>query len=44
MGADPVYLSERATLVALMGEPGYDELVRLLGSRTGVLPHPADPV
>lgn len=42
VGADPVYVSERAALVALMGEPGYQELVRLIESPTTVLPHPAD--
>ncbi|MCB0916366.1 MAG: hypothetical protein H6525_00555 [Actinobacteria bacterium] len=40
---EPVYRSERATLVRLMGQAGYDELVRLLEAGPDVLPHPADP-
>ena len=40
---EPVYRSERATLVRLMGEPAYDELCRLLAVAPA-LAHPADPV
>lgn len=39
--ADPVYITERATLELLMGRAAYDELVRLLESTT-TLSHPAD--
>lgn len=38
---DPVYVTERAALVELMGHAGYHELVRLLRERPGMLPHPA---
>ncbi len=38
---DPVYVTERAALVELMGQAGYHELVRLLQERPGVIPHPA---
>ncbi|MEZ5117938.1 MAG: hypothetical protein R2737_16875 [Candidatus Nanopelagicales bacterium] len=47
VGTDPVYVTNRDELVELMGEPGYDELVRHCraherrGRRTA--PHPADP-
>lgn len=40
--AEPVYISERATLVELMGQRAYDELVRLLSEAPAVA-HPADP-
>jgi hypothetical protein len=52
VGREPVYLSNRAELVALMGEPAYAELARQCaarlaagGRRGGGLPapHPADP-
>lgn len=42
VASEPVYLSERATLVRLMGEPAYAELVRLIELVPGSLPHPAD--
>ncbi|MEZ5096218.1 MAG: hypothetical protein R2731_08860 [Nocardioides sp.] len=47
VGAEPVYLSSAAELVALMGQPAYDEL-RLhaeahLARRPALAPHPADP-
>ena len=41
---DPVYVSERDTLIALMGEPAYAELQRhceAFDPRSA--PHPADP-
>lgn len=41
---EPVYISERATLVRLMGKPAYDELCRLLARSGPALAHPADPV
>lgn len=44
VASEPVYVTERATLVALMGQPGYDELLRLLAQVGSGLPHPADPV
>jgi len=44
---DPVYLSHRPELVALMGQGAYDELVHHceahLQARPGVARHPADP-
>ena len=47
IAAEPVYVNNRAELVALMGEPAYDELVRHceehLASGTPLAPHPADP-
>lgn len=41
---EPVYVSERATLVHLMGQRAYDELVRLIAAAPEALPHPADPI
>jgi hypothetical protein len=41
---EPVFVTERATLVALMGQAAYDELVRLLAQVGPGLAHPADPV
>lgn len=41
---EPVYVTERATLVRLMGEPAYAELVRLIEADPGVIAHPADSV
>lgn len=44
VGSEPLYLSYRAELTALLGQPAYDELARLCGQRAGVLPrHPASP-
>jgi hypothetical protein len=47
VAAEPVYVSNGAELVELMGRPGYDELVRLceahLASRSELGLHPADP-
>jgi hypothetical protein len=44
---DPVYVSNEAELVALIGRKGYDELVRHceahLRSRSALALHPADP-
>jgi hypothetical protein len=44
---DPVYVTNAAELVELMGRKGYDELVRhceeRLAARWMVAPHPADP-
>jgi hypothetical protein len=48
VGAEPVYLSNQAELVALMGRPAYDELARYcearLTARHPVAPHPATPL
>lgn len=41
VGTEPVYLSARAELVALIGEPAYHVLVELCRAR--VAPHPASP-
>jgi hypothetical protein len=45
VGADPVYVSSSVELVELMGQPGYDELVRHceahLRSRSALAIHPA---
>lgn len=48
VGPDPVYISERGTLVELMGPAAYDVLVQhceaALATRTsGIARHPADP-
>ena len=53
VGTDPVYVSGRDELVALIGQAAYDELARLCRSRElllqtrrfelGLSPHPADP-
>ncbi len=47
VGQDPVYVSNAAELVELMGQPAYDELVRHceahLRSRSALALHPADP-
>jgi hypothetical protein len=41
IGADPVLISSGPELVALIGQPAYDELVRLAMARTGLPLHPA---
>jgi hypothetical protein len=47
VAVDPVYVSSRAELVELIGEPAYEELARLcdkhLASRSLLALHPADP-
>jgi len=47
IGVEPVYVSNEAELVELMGRPAYDELVRHcethLRSRSALALHPADP-
>ena len=47
VGTQPVYVSNRAELVEMMGEQGYDELARHcdahLRSRSALAIHPADP-
>jgi hypothetical protein len=47
VATEPVYVSSRAELVELMGEPAYEELARLcdkhLASRSLLALHPADP-
>ena len=47
VGVEPVYVSNRPELVALMGQPAYDELVRHceahVRSRSLLAIHPADP-
>jgi hypothetical protein len=47
VAVEPVYVTNRAELTALMGEPAYDELVRHceahLRSRSALALHPADP-
>jgi hypothetical protein len=43
IAADPVYVTEREALVELMGQPAYDELVRLIAAGGPALAHPADP-
>lgn len=46
VGTEPVYLSNRAELVAMMGQAGYDELVKHCESFANLgrpVPHPADP-
>ena len=47
VGVEPVYVSNRAELVALMGQPAYDELARQceahVRSRSLLALHPADP-
>ncbi len=47
VGQEPVYVSNAAELVELMGRPAYDELVRHceahLRSRSALALHPADP-
>lgn len=53
VGAEPVYVSGKAELVELIGEPAYVELARICRSReqlmltvvdkSGLMPHPADP-
>jgi hypothetical protein len=37
VGAEPVYVSSRTELIALIGEPAYDELVRLCQARERLL-------
>lgn len=44
VGREPVYVSERAALVELLGEGAYVQLVRMLEGVTGGPRHPADPV
>jgi hypothetical protein len=41
IGADPVVITYGPELVALIGQPAYDELVRLCATRTGLPLHPA---
>ncbi|MCW2709442.1 MAG: hypothetical protein JWM22_3284, partial [Frankiales bacterium] len=41
VGADPVVVSYGPELVALIGQPAYDELLRLCTERTGLPLHPA---
>lgn len=41
VGAEPLWRSYGPELVALLGRPAYDELVRLVASAPGALPHPA---
>ncbi|MEA2195903.1 MAG: hypothetical protein QOG42_2652, partial [Solirubrobacteraceae bacterium] len=41
VGADPVVVSYGPELVALIGLPAYDELLRLCTERTGLPLHPA---
>ncbi|MCW2777090.1 MAG: uncharacterized protein JWN17_815, partial [Frankiales bacterium] len=42
VGAEPLYVTYGPEIAALLGQPAYDELVRLVGLRgTGGLPHPA---
>ena len=41
VGADPVVVSYGPELVALLGQPAYDELLRLCTERAGLPPHPA---
>ena len=47
VGVDPVYVSNGPELIALMGQPAYDELVRHceahVRSRSALAIHPADP-
>ena len=47
VAAEPVYVSNRAELVELMGQKAYDELARIcderMSRRLKLLPHPADP-
>ena len=53
VGSEPVYRSNRDELIALIGQPAYDELARMCAARErllltvvdtdGLLPHPADP-
>ena len=53
VGTEPVYLSSRAEIIALIGEPAYVELARICDRRSQLLltvadrsahsPHPADP-
>lgn len=43
VAAAPVYVTEREALVELMGQPAYDELVRLITAAGSALAHPADP-
>jgi hypothetical protein len=47
-GSEPVYVSNRTELVALVGEKTYDELARHceahLAAKQRIAPHPADPV
>jgi hypothetical protein len=46
-GGEPLYVSYRPELIALLGEQGYDELARLCAARLAAgplaAPHPADP-
>jgi hypothetical protein len=37
VGAEPVYISSRTELIALIGEPAYAELVRLCQARERLL-------
>ena len=53
VGTEPVFVSNRDEIVALIGQPAYDELARLCRARQllldqkrfdlGLSPHPADP-
>lgn len=53
IGGEPVYVSSRTEITALIGEPAYDELARRCQAREhllhagrfeqGLAPHPADP-
>jgi hypothetical protein len=53
VGSEPVFVSNRDEIVALIGQPAYDELARLCRARDlllqqkrfdlGLTPHPADP-
>ena len=53
IGTEPVFVSNRDEIVALIGQPAYDELARLCRARDlllqakrfdlGLTPHPADP-
>ena len=47
VGADPVYVSNAPELIALMGQPAYDELAKhceaRLSAQHQVAPHPATP-
>ncbi len=53
IGTEPVFVSNRDEIVALIGQPAYDELARLCRARElllqqkrfdlGLTPHPADP-
>ena len=42
IAAEPVYVTERATLVHLMGAKAYGRLCELIADHPGVISHPAD--